>query len=353
MLFACPVAKTRRSHHGSRCLPAALFALLFLLVGCRAPNQTPPDLIQIDGSSTVFPIAEAMAEEFQIARQGRVRMSVGISGSGGGFKRFCRGELDIATASRPIEAMELSQCHASGVEFIELPLAFDAITLVVNPANTWLHSIDLATLRKIWQPQSQGQITRWSQLDPGFPDAPLNLYGAGSESGTFDYFTAVVNGQERASRGDYTASEDDNLLVRGVANDHYALGYFGLAYFQENQDQLRPLAVVNQRGQAVLPSPLSVQAGEYQPLSRPVFLYVRVKALERAAVSDFLEFVFSLKNRAEIIPWVGYVPLPDDVYQQVLYLLRQRVPGSRFRDAQGQVLDLEQALASVPVLPDT
>ncbi|MCG8463349.1 MAG: PstS family phosphate ABC transporter substrate-binding protein [Xanthomonadales bacterium] len=316
-----------------------------MLAGCRkAGSGQSAELIQIDGSSTVYPIIEAMAEEFQIAEQGAVNVTVGISGSGGGLKKFCRGELAIANASRPIEASEIRNCQRAGVNFIELPIAYDAITLVVHPHNQWVQSLDVATLKQIWEPQAQGRVTRWSDLNPDFPDASLNLYGAGPDSGTFDYFTAVINGDERASRGDYTASEDDNILVRGVANDKFALGYFGLAYYHENSNQLKALAVINQQGNAVLPSLDSVRGGAYQPLSRPVFMYVNTQMLQQKGVRRFLDFFFAPKNRTEIITWVGYIPLAEATYERVLDILNQERTGSRFRDDAGHVVSVEQAL---------
>lgn len=336
------LAQQRRCASFILCL---LCLAVLMLAGCRkAGSGQTTELIQIDGSSTVYPIIEAMAEEFQIAEQGAVNVTVGISGSGGGLKKFCRGELAIANASRPIEASEIQECQHQGVQFIELPIAYDAITLVVHPQNHWLQSVDVTTLKQIWEPQAQGRLLSWRDLNPAFPDAPLNLYGAGPDSGTFDYFTAVINGDERASRGDYTASEDDNILVRGVANDKFALGYFGLAYYHENAKLLKALAVSNEQGKAVLPSLESVRAGDYQPLSRPVFMYVNTHMLQQPGVRRFLDFFFAPKNRTEIITWVGYIPLAEATYVQVLDILNRERIGSRFRDEQGRVISVEQAL---------
>ena len=201
------------------------------------------DLIQIDGSSTVYPITEAMAEEFQLASGGKYRVTVGISGTGGGFKKFCRGETHISDASRPIKESERAACKEAGIEFIELPVALDALTVMVNPENDWVDYLTVDELKKIWEPDAQGKVTNWSQVRDGFPDRPLTLYGAGVDSGTYDYFTEAVVGEEGASRGDFTASEDDNVLVQGIASDPNALGFFGLAYYVENQDKLKAVPI--------------------------------------------------------------------------------------------------------------
>lgn len=334
-----------RFKHGCFILPVLVLGCMVLGACRQAGTGLMPELIQIDGSSTVYPIVEAMAEEFQISRQGAVNVTVGISGSGGGLKKFCRGELDIANASRPIELSELQLCQQHDVAFIELPIAYDAITIVVHPDNDWLDSINLQQLNTIWSPAAQRQLVNWHQLDEHYPSHPLNLYGAGPDSGTFDYFTAVVNGTERVSRGDYTASEDDNLLVRGVANDRYALGYFGHSYYQENREILKAVAVFNDQGEAVLPNAENVQSGVYRPLSRPMFIYVNAAALNKAGVQSFLAFFFEPRNREEIISWVGYVPLTQQTYEQVLQILSRRDLGSRFRAESGQVLSMAQALA--------
>jgi phosphate transport system substrate-binding protein len=244
-----------------------------------APTPSPARLsgeIKVDGSSTVYPITEAVGEEFQKLHPD-VKVVVGISGTGGGFKKFCNGETDISNASRPILQKEIDTCAQNGIEYIELPVAYDALSVVVNPRNDWVACMTVAELKKIWEPDAQGKITRWNQVRPEWPDAPLNLYGAGTDSGTFDYFTEAIVGKAKASRGDYTASEDDNVLVQGVANDQYALGYFGLAYYFENQDKLKAVAIDNGKG-CVLPSEETVRNGTYQPLSRPLFIYVSRKA---------------------------------------------------------------------------
>src|SRR5690606_25733331 len=259
-------------------IPAALLTLWIVAVPWSASAQS---MIRIDGSSTVFPIAEAVAEEFQIAKRGKVRITVGISGTGGGFKRFCRGEIDIANASRPILKDEMEACRRAGIKYLEVPVAFDALTVVVNPKNTWVESLTLDDLKKIWEPAAQGRVTRWDQVRPEWPARPLVLFGPGADSGTFDYFTEAVNGKSKASRGDFAASEDDNVIVQGVETNANALGYFGYAYYVENKDRVRAVPIVNSAGKAVMPSIEAVTDGSYEPLSRPLFIYVSEAATQR------------------------------------------------------------------------
>ncbi|MBO9666394.1 MAG: PstS family phosphate ABC transporter substrate-binding protein [Bdellovibrio sp.] len=275
-------------------------------------------VIKIDGSSTVFPITEAMAEEFQTAQRGKVRVTVGISGTGGGFKKFCRGETDIQNASRPIQTAELENCRKAGVKFIELPIAYDATAIVVSPKNDWISSLTVAELKKMWEPSAQGKINLWSDVNPKWPKEKLKLFGAGSDSGTFDYFTEAIVGKAKSSRGDYTASEDDNTLVTGVANDKFALGYVPFAYAQENTKKLKIVAVVGgdkapMKDKAVIPSRESVENGTYFPLSRPVFIYVSEKSLAKKEIGEFVRFY--LQNGASIVPEVKYVPLPANAYK--------------------------------------
>ena len=287
-----------------------------------------PKLIKIDGSSTVFPITEAVAEEFQNQQGGNIRVTVGISGTGGGFKKFVRGELDIADASRPILKKEMDQAKASGIKFIELPIAFDALTVMVNPNNNWAKSLTVAELKSIWAPAAQGQITNWQQVRSSFPNAPLKLYGAGSDSGTFDYFTEAIVGKSKSSRGDYTASEDDNVLVQGISTDKNALGYFGYAYYAENKDRLKAVAIANGKSKPVLPSEENVLNGSYQPLSRPIFIYVNAASLARPEVREFVEFY--LEKAPALVQEVKYIPLPGDVYQKGLARLRAKQTGTVF-----------------------
>ncbi len=287
------------------------------------------DVIKIDGSSTVYPVTEAVAEEFQ-KENPRARVTVGISGTGGGFKKFVRGEIDIVDASRPILAREMEEAKKNGIEYYELPVAFDALTVMVNPQNAWVQQMTVDELKKIWQPEAQGKVMTWKQVNPAWPDAPLKLFGAGSDSGTFDYFTEAICGKAKASRGDFTASEDDNVLVQGIAGDEHALGYFGYAYYAENKDKLKAVPVVNPKtGQAVAPSPQTVNDGSYQPLSRPIFIYVNKKSYDgRLEVRTFVDYY--LENGADLAGEVKYVPLPDEIYAKGAQRLKQGQTGTVF-----------------------
>jgi phosphate transport system substrate-binding protein len=305
---------------------ALLFLSLATVVGI-APTAAKAQIIQIDGSSTVFPVTEAVAEEFQKAKKGKVKVTVGISGTGGGFKKFCRGETDISDASRPILKQEMEACKGSGVEYYELPVAYDALTVMVNPKNDWAGSMTVAELKKIWEPAAQGKVTNWNQVRPNWPNAPLKLFGAGADSGTFDYFTEAIVGKAKSSRGDFTASEDDNVLVQGIANDRNALGYFGFAYYVENQKKLKAVAVDGGKG-PVAPSPKTVEDGTYQPLSRPIFIYVSKKSVDKPQVKEFVEFY--LKNAAELVKQVKYVPLPANAYSLGLEHLKKGKIGTVF-----------------------
>lgn len=270
--------------------------------------------IQVDGSSTVYPLTDAVAKAFRGEQtQSTPSITVAVSGTGGGLKRFCAGETDISNASRPILREELEACEKSGVRFLELPVAFDALTVVVHPANTWAKDITLAELRKVWESAAQGKITRWNQIRPEYPDRPLTLFGPGSDSGTFDYFTEVVAGETGASRTDYTASEDDTALVDGVAKDPNALGYFGFSYYEDNRQRLKALAVNGGEG-AIAPSRETVESTTYQPFSRPLLIYVNATAAQRKPeLRAFVEFY--LKNAAAIAADTGYVPLPAEGYE--------------------------------------
>ncbi|MBI4654587.1 MAG: PstS family phosphate ABC transporter substrate-binding protein [Nitrospirae bacterium] len=269
-------------------------------------------IVKIDGSSTVYPITEAVAEEFQKAKRGEVKVTVGISGTGGGFKKFCRGETDISNASRPILKKEIDVCKESGIEYIELPVAYDGLAIMVNPKNTWASSMTVAELKKIWEPAAQGKITKWNQVRPDWPDAPLKLYGAGVDSGTFDYFTEAIVGKAKSSRGDFTSSEDDNILVQGIASDKNALGFFGYAYYAENKNKLKLVAVDSGTGH-VLPSEKTVMEGTYQPLSRPIFIYVSKKSASKPEVKEFVGFY--LKNAPKLVKEVKYIQLPQKAYK--------------------------------------
>ena len=271
-------------------------------------------IVKVDGSSTVYPVTEAVAEEFQKAQKNAIKVTVGISGTGGGFKKFCRGETDVSNASRPILKAEMDECAKAGIAYFELPVAFDALTVVVNPKNTFLDKgITVEQLKKMWEPAAQGKITKWNQIDPSWPNADIKLFGAGSDSGTFDYFTEAIVGKAKASRGDYTASEDDNVLVQGVQRDVNALGYFGYAYYAENQGKLKAVPIIEKAGKpAIPPSMNSVIDGTYQPLARPIFIYVNAKSFERADVKKFVDFY--LTHGAKLAKEVKYIPLPDRAY---------------------------------------
>ncbi|NET35604.1 MAG: PstS family phosphate ABC transporter substrate-binding protein [Cyanothece sp. SIO1E1] len=279
------------------------------VIGLSAAPARSQNLIQIDGSSTVFPISEAMAEEFQAANPD-VRVTVGVSGTGGGFKKFCAGETVISDASRPIKDIEKEACAANGIEYIEIPVAYDALTVVINPENTFAAEMTTEELQRLWEPDSK--IKFWGQLRRGWPFQRISLYGPGTDSGTFDYFTKKIVGEEGASRDDYTASEDDNVLVLGVQRDPFALGYFGYSYYAENTDSLQAVTI-----NGVAPSSATVLNNTYKPLSRPIFIYVSTAAIaERPEVKSFVEFY--LDRAPEIVPEVGYVPLPDTDYDELI-----------------------------------
>ncbi|ANV85230.1 phosphate-binding protein [Picosynechococcus sp. PCC 7003] len=288
--------------------------------------------ILIDGSSTVFPITEAMAEEFQIANPD-TRVTVGVSGTGGGFSKFCAGETDISNASRPIKAEEIEACAEAGIEYVEIPVAYDAISVVISPENDWATCLTTEELATIWSPESEGTITNWSQVREGFPDRPLDLYGPGTDSGTFDYFTDAINGEEGASRGDYTASEDDNVVVQGVINDPNAIGYFGFAYYEENSDQLNAAEIddgdpSNGDG-CVAPSVATVDDTTYQPLARPIFIYVRADSLDKPQVQAFMDF-YTAEENSTLVSEVGYVALGSEIYAKAQERLASRTVGSIF-----------------------
>ena len=288
------------------------FFLTMSLVVCSKSGLA-ADPVKVDGSSTVFPITEAVAEEF--GKSGGGKVIVGISGTGGGFKRFCRGETDISDASRPIKQKEIDACRASGVQYIELPVAYDGLAVVMNPQNFWVDHLTVEELKKIWEPAAQNAITKWSQIRNGFPAEDIQLFGPGTDSGTFDYFTEVINGKGGSSRGDYTASEDDNVLVEGVASSKGGMGYFGLAYYEANADRLKVVPVKGAgAAQAVTPSKETVLGGTYTPLSRPIFIYVNKDSLKtKPLVAKFVRYY--LENAPTLSEEVGYVPLPQSEYE--------------------------------------
>jgi phosphate transport system substrate-binding protein len=293
-----------------------------------APALAQQRIVKIDGSSTVFPVTEAVAEDFQKAKKQQVKVTVGISGTGGGFKKFCRGETDISNASRPILKKEMDDCKAAGIEYIELPVAFDALTVVVHPKNGFIKQLTVAEMKKMWEPGAQGKVMRWNQVNAAWPDAPMKLFGPGADSGTFDYFTEAVVGKSKSSRGDFTASEDDNVLVQGVSRDVNGLGYFGYAYYIENKDKLKAVSIVNDKRQAVEPSMEAVLKGTYTPLARPIFIYVNAKALGKPEVKEFVEYY--MQNGAALAREVKYVPLPDSAYKAALQHVQKGKKGTVF-----------------------
>jgi phosphate transport system substrate-binding protein len=266
--------------------------------------------IKVDGSSTVYPITDAIAKKFQEQRNTSGKIEVNFSGTTAGFEKFCNGDTDISNASRPILKEEIANCSRNEIRFMEFPIAYDALTLVVHPENTWAKDITVEELKKMWEPGAEGKITTWKQVRASWPDKPLKLYGPGGKSGTFDYFTEAVVGKAKASRKDYTASEDDNTLVEGVSKDQNALGYFGYAYYQENQSKLKAVPVNSGKG-AILPSAESVEKNQYQPLSRPLFIYVNLSSIQdKSLLSTFVSYY--IQNAATTAKSVGYVPLPED-----------------------------------------
>ncbi|MGQ0430620.1 MAG: PstS family phosphate ABC transporter substrate-binding protein [Gammaproteobacteria bacterium] len=320
-----------------------LAAAVLALAGASLAPAAGAQVIKIDGSSTVFPITEAVAEEFQIMKRGKVRVTVGISGTGGGFKKFCRGETDISDASRPILTAEMEACRAAGIKYFELPIAYDALTVVVNPQNNWVTQLTVDELRKMWEPGAQGKVTRWHQINPKWPNETLALFGPGSDSGTFDYFTEAVVGKAKSSRGDFTGSEDDNVLVQGVASNRHSLGYFGYAYYLPNQSRLKAVPIVNKAGKAVGPSLENVVNGSYEPLSRPIFIYVSEKAAQRPEVREFVNFY--LTQSKPLIEEVKYVPLPDRAYALAAKHFKEGRVGTAFGGVPEVGLKVEELLA--------
>jgi len=322
----------------------AIAALFVVSCGNRQESST-GGKIAIDGSSTVYPITEAVAEEY-MKQNRRVRVTVGTSGSGGGFQKFATGETDISDASRPIKETEIEKARQNDIEFIELPVAFDGLSVVVNPENDWVVSLTMEDLEKMWKPEAQGKITKWSQVRSEWPDRKLNLYGPGVSSGTFDYFTEAVVGREGASRGDYTASEDDNVLVQGVAGDVNALGFFGFAYYYENSERLKVVPIDDgnpDNGAApIAPAFETIGNGTYQPLSRPLFIYISLESAKREEVQDFIKFF--LTNAPELVKEVGYIPLSDTTYQHALDRFEERVTGSVFSGGSQVGVDINELL---------
>ena len=318
-------------------LAVSLFYLGITLISCFKQYN---GKIQIDGSSSVYPITEAVAEEYRI-NHSDIRITVGVSGTGGGFKKFARGETDISNASRPITAKEAEACKANNIAFIEIPVAYDGLAVVVSPSNDFVNYLTVAELKKIWEPAAQQKILSWKQVRDDFPDLPIRLYGAGTSSGTYDYFTEAIVGKAKSSRGDYTASEDDNVLVQGVASDKGALGYFGLAYYLENKSKLKLVGVDNGNG-PVFPSDSTVTYGTYAPLSRPEFIYVSATSAGNMVVKDFIKFY--MDNAAQLVKEVGYVPLPAQVYQMAHQRFLNNKQGSMFEKTTTVGADLKKLM---------
>jgi len=324
-----------------------------LTVGCGGGTPTEQQasselsgMIRVDGSSTVFPISEAMAEEFKAANP-QVDISVGISGTGGGFQKFCRGETDISDASRPIRAAEMDACKTAGIEFIELPVAYDGLAITVNPKNSWATAVTTAELKTLWEPGAQGKVMRWSQVRKGWPDREIHLFGAGVDSGTFDYFTEAINGKEKASRGDFTQSEDDNVLVQGVGGDELALGFIPLAYVEQNKDRLKSIPVDDGKAEngngPISATSETVRNGTYQPLSRPLFIYVARKSAARPEVKAFVDSYFT---QPELMREVGYVELTPQIYDLARKHFADNRIGTAFGSGGSQVgMTLEALLA--------
>ncbi|MBS1228697.1 MAG: Phosphate transporter, periplasmic phosphate-binding protein PstS [Proteobacteria bacterium] len=322
---------------------AAVAALTLVGVVGSALVHADVPLVKVDGSSTVYPITEAVAEDFQKSKKNGVRVTVGISGTGGGFKKFCRGETDVSDASRPITKKEMEDCKAAGVEYMEFPIAYDALTVVIHPKNDWAKNMTVAELKAIWEPAAQGKITSWKQVNPAWPDRPIKLYGPGADSGTFEYFTEAINGKAKATRGDFTASEDDNVLVQGVSRDVGGLGYFGFSYYVENKDKLAAVAVIAAPGKpAVAPSLQAVIDGTYQPLARPIFVYVNAKSAEKPEVKEFVEYY--MKSGEKLVKEVKIVPLPAKAYTYNLEQFAKRAKGTKFGGENKVGITIEQLM---------
>ncbi|NGP89949.1 PstS family phosphate ABC transporter substrate-binding protein [Fodinibius halophilus] len=288
-----------------------LFSGLFI-ASCGSGGSEGNNEIKIDGSSTVFPITEAAAEEFR-KEAPNVRVTVGVSGTGGGFQKFLRGETDINNASREIKPSEVKTAKENGIDYLRLSVAFDGLAVVVNPENDWVDHLTVEELKTIWEPSAQGEVTKWSDIRDEWPDKELHLFGPGVASGTYDYFTEAIVGESGASRGDFTASEDDNVLVQGVSTDDSALGFFGLAYYEENMNKLKLVPIENENGKVVKPTLETVSNNTYSPLSRPLFIYVRKEAAQRDNVQKFVNFY--LDKAPMFSKQIGYVPMPDSAYK--------------------------------------
>jgi phosphate transport system substrate-binding protein len=307
----------------------------------KTETKTTSGNINIDGSSTVFPISEKIAEDFGKANPGK-RAAVATSGTGGGFKKFCRGETDISNASRPILQKEIDDCKAKGIEFLEIPIAYDAITVVVNPANTWAKTMKVEDLKKMWGKDAMSKVKTWKEVNPSFPDAKLTLFGPGPASGTFDYFTEAINGKAKEGRGDYTATEDDNVIVKGVTSDKNSLGYFGFAYYEANKAKLAAVGIDSGKG-AVLPSVETVKNGTYTPLSRPLFIYVSSKSLDKPDVKAFVDYFLAQVPTASAAK--KYIPLPENAYTKITEKVKAKKLGTVFGGKEAIGLKIDEILS--------
>jgi phosphate transport system substrate-binding protein len=322
-------------------------ALLAIVAGCGPDKPQLTGQVTADGSSTVYPLTTAVADEF-LKTHRAVKVTVGVSGTGGGFEKFCRGETDVQNASRPIDATERARCDAGGIAFVELPVAYDALTVIVHPSNKWVASMTLDELKALWQPETQKTVTRWSDVRSGWPSEPFHLYGPGPSSGTFDYFTETVVGKTRSSRTDYAAAEDDTVIVKGVAGDPNALGYVGYGYFHQNSSSLKSVAIDERGGTVALgpiaPTSESVRRGIY-PLSRTLFIYVSAKGIARPEVAEFVNFY--LKEDESLINRVGGISMTGRAYDLVRQRVGRRATGTLFADPNNLNRNLELVLAEV------
>jgi phosphate transport system substrate-binding protein len=327
-LSACSATTTpstpdaAKTADGGKATPAA--------AGTPAANGKLSGNITIDGSSTVAPISKAVAEDFAKSNPG-VKVPVGTSGTGGGFKKFCAGDLDVSNASRPIKKEEAAKCAEKGVEFVELPVAIDGLTVVVNKENTWAKCLKKEELKAMWVPEAEGKITNWNQIRPDFPSEPLALFGAGADSGTFDYFTEAIVGKAKVIRKDYQPSEDDNIIVKGVEGSKGSIGFFGVAYYEENAKKISAVEIDGGKG-CVAPTVENINSGKYQPLSRPMFIYVNKKSLKRPEVKAFVDYYLD-KGMSKLVREVGYVSLPADALPKVKEIAKTEKAGSTFMDA--------------------
>src|SRR3990172_5563483 len=316
-----------------------VISLIAIFAVCMSAKLHAAPVIKIDGSSTVYPITEAVAEEFQKIEKGKTRVTVGISGTGGGFKKFCNGETDISNASRPIKPTEVELCKKNSIEYIELPVAYDGIALMINPKNNWVRHMTVKELKKIWEPAAQGKIKKWNQIRTAWPDKEVHLFGAGGDSGRYVYFCEAIVGKEHSSPGGFTSSEEDNVLVQGISTDVLSLGFFGMAYYENNKDKLKLVGIddendANGKG-PIFPTYDNILKGIYKPLSRPIYIYLSKKSADKPEIKRFAEFY--MKSGADLSKEVGYIALPDKAYELALKRFEKRITGSVFGGQGSQI----------------